>query len=122
LVLPRDEHHQRAVALLGGLRREGVAVLCPLTSALELHRNLLYIKPPRVSQALQTVTRVLGLYLLQLPISEDVRAGLEVMGRYPDQSISLFDAITASMAKRLDARVLTFDHHHFGLMNVEFFG
>lgn len=74
-VLPRAHYHAWAVTLLRSVRDGRPEVPCPLTSALELRRNLRYIKPPRMEQALETVRKVFTLKdsstiafaLLQLP-------------------------------------------------------
>lgn len=67
-------------------------------------------------------SQAIFLYLLALPRAKGVRPRLETMGQYPDQVISLFDAITASMAKREDGKLLTFDRRHFRLLGAKIYG
>jgi predicted nucleic acid-binding protein len=51
------------------------------------------------------------------PTTEDYRQAIERTRRYPDQKITLFDAVAATLSERLDVPVWTFDHH-FDLMGV----
>jgi len=57
-----------------------------------------------------------------MPQDVDKQAALAILGRYPDQKITLTDATIAAMASREGAAVLTFDRHHFGLMGVDVYG
>ena len=121
LTVPRDQYHDQAKRVLSELRRRRVPVRCPLGSALELQRALLYTKPPRVEAARQTVEGVLRAYPLVMPSEEDVRSGMEGLARFNDQAISLTDAITASMARREGLAVLTFDVRHYSLLGAELY-
>lgn len=122
LVVPRDQYHARAVEVLSALRKRRTFLRCPLGSALELHRALLYVKPPRIEAARETVENVLKVYPLAMPTEQDVQAGLTLLARYNDQSISLVDATTASIAKREGLAVLTFDVRHYELLGAEVYG
>ncbi len=48
---------------------------------------------------------------LEQASAEDFDLAWSSLRRFPDQRISLADALTAQMALRLEARVLTFDRH-----------
>ena len=45
------------------------------------------------------------------PSPQDYREATELIGRFPDQAISLFDATLAILATRLELPVWTYDHH-----------
>lgn len=45
------------------------------------------------------------------PTSADYLSATTLVRRYPDQTITLFDALTATMAVRLGIPIWTFDHH-----------
>lgn len=120
LLIPNDQAHARARAAFGRLPR-GVPVLCPLTSALELHRLVLHRKPADPQFALSTLSRVLGTYPLVVPQDQDVSAAIGTLERLPDQRITLADALLVSLARRLRCRVLTFDERHFELLGAERF-
>jgi hypothetical protein len=55
--------------------------------------------------------------VLLAPSAEDYAAALDRPLGYPDQAITLFDAILAVMGERLRVPVWTFDHH-FDVMGV----
>lgn len=105
LVDPSDQHHQRA-------QREAVSlagwdVLLAYPMLLESY-----------SLVLQRLGRqVAGQYLAQASTSfgvinvtsEDYQAAIELVDRYGDQVISLFDAVLAVLSERLDVPLWTFD-------------
>lgn len=45
------------------------------------------------------------------PLTDDVQAAGDLVRRYPDQDITLFDALLSVLATRLHVPVWTFDHH-----------
>ena len=52
------------------------------------------------------------------PSNQDYEAAADLISEYPDQRLSLFDAVTAILSERLGAPVWTYDHH-FDVMRVE---
>ena len=112
LVERRDQGHDRALELFGRLAEERADLSCPLPTALELHSLLLKRKPSQPQEAHETVRKVLGVYPLVFPLQEDAQAALGWLERYADQRMTLTDVILASMARRLEAQVLTFDLRH----------
>ena len=58
---------------------------------------------------------ILEEFPILLPENQDFTNALELLSRFPDQKITFTDALTASMAFRLKARVFTFDKH-FSIM------
>ena len=45
------------------------------------------------------------------PSPQDYRDATALVGHFPDQSITLFDATLATLASRLGLSVWTYDHH-----------
>jgi predicted nucleic acid-binding protein len=92
----QDADHDRALQVFKRLTGEGnVTLQIPAPVVFELHRLRLYRKPFEPAH----------------PEATDFEMELEQLGRFPDQRITLADGVTASMAKRLKARVFTFDRH-----------
>jgi predicted nucleic acid-binding protein len=46
-----------------------------------------------------------------LPIDSDFVEARALVGRFPDQAISLFDAVVVAVSQRLDVPVWTYDFH-----------
>lgn len=107
--MKRDAEHLRAVRELSGLEAEGYRVLLAQPIILEMHKLLLRRNPPPYAHA-YTLALTERFHTVN-PQTEDYRAGLDVLGRYQDQSLSLFDAALAALARRLELPVWTFDHH-----------
>ncbi len=121
LMVPGDQHEQRAKAAFASLPH-GARVFVPASTLQELHQLILHRKPKDPSFALRAVSKVADVYPLVFHVEADVRAALQLLGRYQDQPITLADAMLASIAKREGAKVLTFDRRHFGLMGAEVYG
>ncbi len=49
--------------------------------------------------------------ILLTPTEEDYRGAIRRVSRYPDQDISLVDALGAEIGDRLEAPAWTYDHH-----------
>lgn len=125
LLDPNDQEHHRAVAAFERLEADRVSIHCPYPAMLELHRLLMYRKPPRsdvVRQSLQALEFVTERFPAVHAIEADRQKAFATLERYPDQKITLADATIAAMASREGAAVLTFDQHHFGLMGVPVYG
>jgi predicted nucleic acid-binding protein len=117
-MVPGDQHEARAREAFASLPQEA-RVIVPAPVLQELHQLIVHRKPRNPSYALRAVTKVLEVYPLVFHTQGDVKTALELLAQYPDQTITLADAMLVSMAKREGARVLTFDHRHFGLMGAE---
>ncbi len=119
LLDPHDQTHQRSRKLFERATKERARILTPYPALLELHRLLMYRKPPRsdaAKLATTAVRRVMETYPIVYPTQEDAEAALALLTRYDDQKITLADATIANMAARAGATVMTLDTHHFGLM------
>ena len=62
-------------------------------------------------------TKVLDGFMLLNPEAGDYVSGCTRMARFPDQPLTLFDAVAATMSTRLEIPVWTYDRH-FDLMGV----
>ena len=105
----RDGEHARAVRELEGLETQGYRLLLAQPIILETHKLLLRRNTPRYAHD-YTVALTERFHTLN-PRSEDYGAGLDIIGRFDDQPLSLFDATLAALATRLTVPVWTFDHH-----------
>jgi len=112
---PSDQYHQRAREQLNRLKAE---------------RRLVAAAYPAVAEAYSLVLRRLGtayahFWLQELlegaillnPEPGDYQEAVLRIMKYPDQAITLFDAVTAVLSEKLDQPVWTYDHH-FDLMHV----
>ena len=107
-----DGQLEQAKVLLQRLRDEGgISIRIPVHVTLELHRLRLYRKPFQAGAAWEQVNQLLERFDLEQASAEDFDLAWSSLRRFPDQRISLADALTAQMALRLEARVLTFDRH-----------
>lgn len=64
------------------------------------------------SERLITQTNLLN------PTSNDYQEALELIARFPDQSITLFDGVTAILARNMNLPVWTYDYH-FDVMGIQ---
>ena len=116
LVDPDDRHHKRSQTELERLGAGGwaVALAAPIlmeSYSLVLHRLGLSV----AHRWLREIE--LGTGRIQ-PLGVDVEAACERVRSYPDQDITLFDAVLGEVAERLAVPVWTFDYH-FDVMQVE---
>lgn len=124
LLDPHDQAHNRSRELFKRATEARVHIHTPYPALLELHRLLMYRKPPRSDAARLATTalrRVIATYPAVYPTEADTQAALILLERFSDQKITLADATIASMAARSQAQVMTLDERHFGLMGAEVF-
>ncbi len=110
-----DEHHERSQRDLDRLEREGFSVMIAYPVLCEAYGLLLRRLP--LADCHRWLSEVEGKIGLIQPDPDDYLAAARLVRRYPDQTITLFDATTAVLAERLDLPVWTFDHH-FDVMGV----
>lgn len=111
-----DPNHSGAIEVFQRLGMQSlVNIYTPASVALEFHRLRLYRKPFQPNIALRELTTILQQFPVLFPETQDFTNALELLSRFPDQKITFTDALTASMAFRLKARVFTFDKH-FSIM------
>jgi predicted nucleic acid-binding protein len=111
---PDDAHHKRArreLATLAGAHQE-VVVAYP--TLLEAYTLVLFRLG--ASTALNWLEEMKDAALVN-PIAEDYRQAVAKVQSLKDQPITLFDALVATLARRLSLEVWTYDHH-FDAMRV----
>ncbi len=107
--MKRDAEHGRAVRELVDLEAQGHRVLLAQPIVLETHKLLLRRNAPLYAHA-YTLALTERFHTIN-PQSEDYQAGLELIRRFQDQKVSLFDATLVALTTRLSTPVWTFDHH-----------
>jgi predicted nucleic acid-binding protein len=106
---PQDVHHKRAQSELKVVAREKREVIVSYSTLLETH-SLVLRRLGRES-AEDWLTDILTSARLVNPTAEDYIAAATKVARFPDQSLTLFDAVLAVVAARLGVQVWTYDHH-----------
>ena len=107
LALVRDSLHERAKAELARLKAEQVTLVVTYSVLLETHN--LILRRERPDFAAQYVDALIAGSIMINPGADDYRASLEIVKRYRDQKISLFDATLAALSGKLSVPVWTFD-------------
>ena len=112
---PDDQDHDRAQEQMTNLADAGVSVVIVYPILSEAYSLILYrLGFPSASAWLDDV-RAGSAWMNPSP--QDYRDATVVVGRYQDQTITLFDATLATVALRLSLPVWTYDHH-FDTMRV----
>jgi predicted nucleic acid-binding protein len=111
---PDDAHHKRALQELRRLSRERREVMVGYPTLLEAYTLVLFRLGADTS--LRWLDDMAGAVLVN-PSIEDYRQAVTRVHSLSDQPITLFDAVTASMATRMGIEVWTFDHH-FDVMRI----
>jgi predicted nucleic acid-binding protein len=106
---PSDQYHTRAAAELNSIERRGVNIAINYATLCEAYTLILRKLGGAYSR--QWLAEVLaGAHLLN-PEVADYASAAERLERFPDQLITLVDAVTATMGRRLGIAVWTFDRH-----------
>ncbi|HMB52845.1 MAG TPA: PIN domain-containing protein, partial [Thermoanaerobaculia bacterium] len=109
LVDPDDRHHQRAREEARRATGEGHSILVASTTLCEAHSLVLRrLGRPAAGRWLDEMRSGSG-HLV--PTADDVDDAVSLTHRFTDQPITLFDAVAAVLAERLDLQVWTYDHH-----------
>ncbi len=113
---PSDQYHERARSELGRLESEGYFVAVAYTTIAETYTLVLRRLGPAfaVPWLRELVEGVAALN----PEPGDYLAAATRVASLPDQEISLFDALTATLSRRLKLSVWTFDQD-FDLMRAK---
>lgn len=109
LAIPSDQYHARARAEQQHLVREGLTVFTLYPVVAESYTLILRRVAPSVAQG--WLRDVLERVSLLNPTEADYQEAIELLQRYPDQTISLFDALLAVLAQELELDLWTFDSH-----------
>ena len=106
---PSDRYHAQAIAEVQRLEAQNCTVILPYPVMLETHS--LILKRLGVQVGLRFIQEIsMGTEIVQ-PSSEDYDRAIQLLNRFPDQSITLFDATTAALSQRLNSPVWTYDFH-----------
>lgn len=111
---PDDAHHKRARRELRRLADKNHEVMVAYPTLLEAYTLVLF----RLGEtaALHWLEDMAGAALVN-PSAEDYRKAVIRVKSLKDQSITLFDALAATLASRLGLEVWTYDHR-FDVMRV----
>jgi predicted nucleic acid-binding protein len=106
---PADQYHARAQAELTALAADGWQVVVLLPTILEAYSLILYrLGIPTAHRWLDDLS---GGAAPVVPTAADTAAAFALVRRYPDQDLTLFDALLAITSTRLAASVWTYDAH-----------
>jgi predicted nucleic acid-binding protein len=111
---PDDAHHKRSRRELRRLADENYEIIVAYPTLLEAYTLVLF----RLGETAATrwLEEMAGAALVN-PSADDYRQAVVRVQSLKDQSITLFDALVASLAGRLGLEVWTYDHH-FDVMRV----
>ena len=110
---PSDQHHERASRELRRLEKEGYYVAVAYSTLSETYT--LILRRLGSQYACHWLQQLLEGVMPVNPEPQDYQSAFLRLLEYPDQSITLFDAITSVLAQRLNYPVWTYDRH-FDLM------
>lgn len=106
---PDDQYHARAQAELTELAAGGWQVLAILPTVLEAYTLILHRLGLRTAH--RWLDDLTGNAVPLIPTAADSAAAFALVRRYPDQDLTLFDALLAVVGERLAAAVWTYDAH-----------
>ncbi|MBA2713017.1 MAG: PIN domain-containing protein [Rubrobacteraceae bacterium] len=113
---PSDEHHERAQGEIRRLNSEGLGVAVCYPTLCECYSLVLYKLGAGTAQG--WLGEIESNSFLMNPTPDDFREAARLIRGYQDQSLSLFDAVTAAVSRRLGLPVWAYDHH-FDIVRVE---
>ncbi|MDP9411660.1 MAG: hypothetical protein M3R38_06235 [Actinomycetota bacterium] len=106
---PDDARHSRACEELARLGAEGLTAAVPYPVLLEAYS--LVMKKLGVREARGFLSELEEKYPFVLAERRDHEAASATVRRYPDQDVTLVDAVVFAMGSRLSVPVWTHDHH-----------
>lgn len=104
---PSDQYHARAAAELEFIEQSGFAVAVDYPALCEAHA--LILRRLGGAYARQWLAQVIDGAVLVNPEPADYLFAAAQLERFPDQPITLVDAVTAALSRRLEVAVWTFD-------------
>ncbi|MGF1514380.1 MAG: type II toxin-antitoxin system VapC family toxin [Elainellaceae cyanobacterium] len=110
-----DQYHHRAVFELDRLNNSQTSLVILTSTLAEAHRLVLYKCGFNIASSF--VERSITNVSLVDPTSKDYQLAYELLKQYPDQKITLFDALIAVLFQQTNVPVWTYDYH-FDIMNV----
>jgi predicted nucleic acid-binding protein len=112
---PSDQYHRRAREEMKRLEEEGLLVAVAYPTIGEAYTLVLRRLGSRYARG--WLQNLLDGAILITPDADDYQKAFLRILKYPDQAITLFDALTAVLSDKLNQSVWTYDHH-FDLMRV----
>lgn len=106
---PDDSLHELYLREKGRLATDNLRTVIPYSTLQEAHG--LVLRSLGSAQARVFLSDLVQTAVFLTPTSEDYDGATARVLRYPDQDISLADAVLAEVSERLDAPVWTYDHH-----------
>lgn len=106
---PSDQYHQQAHSELQAILASHLRVAVPYPVLCESHN--LVLRRLGGSYSRQWLREVFDGAVLVNPDAADYLASASLLDRFPDQLITLTDAVTAVLSRRLRIAVWSFDRH-----------
>lgn len=119
LMDPDDGHHTRARTGLADLDARGVRLMALYPTLMEAHS--LILRRLGTTPALRWLDEFRGGAGTLIPRNDDYAGAIERLARFPDQRISLFDALLAEVSAAFELPVWTYDSD-FDVMGIEVWG
>jgi uncharacterized protein len=113
---PSDRYHHQATGEVQRLGNENLLAIVPYPVFLETHS--LILKRLGTQCGLRFIQEMSSGAELIHPTSADYELAIQILQRFSDQVITLFDATSAALSQRLNLPVWTYDFH-FDVMGVE---
>ncbi len=113
---PSDQYHEQAVAELEAILSQDLRVAVHYPVLCESHTLVLRRLGGAYSR--QWLGELLDGAVFLNPEPADYLAAASLLNRFPDQAITLVDAVTAVVTRRLQAAVWSFDRH-FAVMGIK---
>ncbi|HAC62675.1 MAG TPA: hypothetical protein DCF68_03840 [Cyanothece sp. UBA12306] len=111
-----DQYHQRSQQELNKINQEQLAILLPHPIYLETHK--LILQSLGITAALKFTKDIEKQVNFLNPTPEDYQAATSIITKFPDQKITLFDAVTVILANQINLPVWTYDYH-FDVMQAQ---
>jgi predicted nucleic acid-binding protein len=105
----RDQYHERATVDLAAIAAEQRLITILYPTVLEAYSLILKRHPPSVASGwLEDIA--VDTLIVDVEETDYLRA-FEIVRRYTDQPVTLFDALMSAYADRSNLLVWTYDHH-----------
>lgn len=106
---PTDSMHGRSLREQNRLEAQSLRAVVSYATLQEAHG--LVLRKLGSSQARTFLRDLLRTTIFIVPIEEDHKKAVGRVLRYPDQDISMVDAVNAEISDRLQIPIWTYDHH-----------
>ncbi|MDJ0662111.1 MAG: hypothetical protein QNJ42_21885 [Crocosphaera sp.] len=111
-----DQYHQRSQQELKIINQQKLAIIVPYPIYLETHK--LILQSLGITSALRFTRDIEKQINFINPTPEDYQAATSIITKFPDQKITLFDAVTVILANQINLPVWTYDYH-FDIMKAK---